>query len=439
MTDKVLHTIKCHQMIVPGDKVLIALSGGADSMALAFFLNEIKQDWRLSLEAVHVNHCLRGAEAERDARFVQAWCAAQGIPCHVVKRDVAAAAARLGISAEMAGRRVRYEVFASFGPDVKIATAHHLNDAMETVLFRLLRGTSMDGLTGIPPVRGNVIRPLIDCSRGEIEAYCAAHTVPYVTDSSNLHGAYTRNRIRNEIIPVMKGLNPALEDVFARFLTLVQKDVCYLEQQAQQAYEEALSDGVLDCAAVSALPEALRGRVICLYVKNEFGFTPEQKHVDMLEQVIRHGGRVQLSGDLTLKRFKNRLNRVFSVPNSQPAFEIVNKLVLSREEILNISQNDKNYFDFCGDYDKIRGNVLVRSRQPGDRITLAQRRCTKPLKKYFNELGILEEQRNRIPVLCDDVGLVGLAGIGCDARVQPCGDTRRFLLLKVKAGDKDEE
>lgn len=437
MINKVLHTIKCHQMIATQDKVLIGLSGGADSMALAFFLNTLKDSWGFSLEAVHVNHMLRGAEAVRDQHFVQDWCAAHNIVCHVVVKDIAAIATAQGVSTELAGRNVRYEIFHSFGMDYKIATAHHLDDSIETVLFHLVRGTSPDGMTGIPAVRGNIIRPLIHCTRLEIEAYCAANKIPYVTDSTNFTEDYTRNRLRNEVVPVLKELNPSMEQAMARFFTLAGQDKQYLEEQAQKAYQTVLQDEGLDCSKLMLLPPALRGRVIRLFLQDKFHFDAQWKHISAVEEVALNGGKTQLSQDLSLKCFKHRLISTKTEEFDSPGFQIVNKLVMSRKEFLNISEKKKNTFDFCADYDKIKGKVSVRSRKAGDKITLPGRNCTKTLKKYFNEIGIPAEARSAVPVLTDTVGIIGLPGLTCDSRVQPGADTSQFLLLKV--GDKDEE
>lgn len=435
MNKKVLHTIQCHQMLAPRDKVVIGLSGGADSMALAFFLKEYQKTFDLTLTAVHINHKLRGEEAERDAAFVAEWCLEQGIPCRVIEKDVAALAAKKGISTELAGREARYEAFHAFGEDCKIATAHTLSDAVETVLFRLARGASLDGVCGIPPVRGHIIRPLIDCARGEIEAYCAENHIPYVTDSTNFTNDYKRNLLRNEAVPVLKQINPALEAAVSRFVACARADASYLEKAAQGYYKQILKDNQLDCSAYCALPEAMRSRVLCIFLEAN-GFTPEYKHIMAADRVARHGGKEQFAPDFGVKRFKNNLTVYNFSKKEPPRFEIMNKLVLSNEEFLNISENEKNSFDFCGDYDKIKGSVLVRPRMAGDVIHLPRRGCGKTLKKYLNEIGIPEEKRGAVPVLADEMGVIGLAGITCDSRVAPSDGTRRFLVLKV--GEKND-
>lgn len=434
MTDKVLHTIKRYQMLAPGDQVLIGLSGGADSMALAFFMNQIKEAWNLSLLAVHVNHCLRGEEAQRDANFVASWCAEEGIPCRIIRKDVAAAAKKWGVGVELAGRRVRYETFASFGTGYQIATAHHLNDAIESALLHLVRGASLDGIRGIAPVRGQVIRPLIQCTRADIMAYCTAHKIPYVTDSSNLQDAFARNRIRNRVVPELKAVNPSLEEAFDRFFTLTAEDSAYLEQQAEAAYAQVFRDGALDCSTLNGLPPAMQGRIIRFFLVRQCSFTPEHKHVLAVAAVAQNGGQVQLQRDLILRRFKGVL-RVVPAAQKPCSFQIMNKLVLTREEFLNISKIEKNSFHFCADYDKIKGNVSVRSRQAGDTIAPAGRNGTKTLKKYLNEMGIPRENRDAVPVITDEDGLIGLAGLACHCRVAPDEGTKRFFLMKVEEKD----
>lgn len=431
MINNVLHTIKRYHMLAPGDRVLIGLSGGADSMALAFLLHSMQKEWEITVEAVHVNHGLRGAEAQRDAAFVTDWCAKQQMPLHVFERDVAGLAKAKGISIEQAGREVRYAIFGSFGKGVKIATAHHLNDSVETVLLHLARGTSIDGLTGIPPVRGNIIRPLTDCTRADIMAFCASNNIPFVIDSTNLQNDYARNRIRNEVIPVLQGVNPALEVSFRRFFQLAADDAACLNRQAQDAYVQACVNGTLDCAFVAALDPALQGRVLRSFLTDQCGIVPEQRHVALAQGVVCRGGKVQLTDCMGIKRYQNRL---FSVPFSKKravSFQIVNKLTLTRKEFFNISKNEENHFNFCADCDKIKGNILVRSRLPGDQITLPGRNCTKKIKKYLHEMGVPEHLRSSVPVIADDLGVAGVAGYSCDRRVQPGEDTARFLLMEI--------
>lgn len=430
MINKILHTIKCHHMIAPSDKIVIALSGGADSMALAFFLRQMKAQWNLSLEVVHLNHGLRGADAIADSQFVAQWCKENEMPCHIFERDIATLAKERGISTELAGRQARYELFASFGEQCKIATAHHLNDSIETVLLNLTRGTSLDGVTGIPPVRGNIIRPLIDCSRGEIEAFCEQHQIGFCTDATNAQIVFARNKIRQLVVPALRQINPSLEGSFSRFMAGATQDAVLLKELAEQAYLDCNEAMSLNCEKLLKLAPSIRSRVLRLYLAT-FYLNPPHNAVFAMEQLVFNGGSMQLTKTLYFKKSKNHIFSFSPMQSTSFQCKIINKLVMKHEEFLNISENDKNAFDFFADYDKIEGSIAVRQRLAGDKLTLSRRGCTKTLKKYFNELAIPQGERNLVPVLIDEQGVIGVAGYDCDRRVCIDDQTTRVVLLKV--------
>ena len=210
MLETVKQTIEDYHMLSPGEPVLAALSGGADSVALLRALLALGY----SVRAFHLNHCLRGAESDRDETFCRALCERLGVPLTVERIDVRAQTAGEGI--EAAARRIRYERLVAAAQGAKIATAHTADDNLETMLFHLARGTGPKGLAGIPPVRGDIIRPLIGAERAQVEAYLAELGQDFVTDSTNLSGDYTRNRIRHEVVPVLRQLNPSVCGAAAR-------------------------------------------------------------------------------------------------------------------------------------------------------------------------------------------------------------------------------
>ena len=201
MNRKARATIEEFSMLRQGDTVTAAVSGGADSVALLDFLCSLT-DLRLTVRACHLNHCLRGEESDRDEQLVRTMCEQYGIPLDLRRVEVKALARERGVSIEVAAREARYAFFDELAEKYrcKIATAHTLSDAAETVLLNLARGTGIAGLCGIPPVRGAVVRPLIGCTRRETEDYCAAHGLCYVTDSTNLTDRYTRNHIRHNVL-----------------------------------------------------------------------------------------------------------------------------------------------------------------------------------------------------------------------------------------------
>lgn len=431
MINKILHTIQCHNMLAPNDKVVIGLSGGADSMALAFFLNSLRSQWNLTIQVAHVNHGIRGAEADRDEKFVVDWCEKNKIQYKVLHADVLKIASEQKISTELCGRNVRYEFFNSFGDDWKIATAHNLNDCMETVLFNITRGTSMSGVRGIPPVRGNIVRPLIGCSRAEIEEFCTENKINFVIDSTNLGNDYSRNHIRNKVVPLLKELNPSVENAFSRLSDSAKVDGDYLATLSNILYEKCFFENSLKAEFLENEDFALRSRVIERFIKSVSGVDVNNKLVFQIDKILLDGGKMQIDRDFFIKKFKNKIiiEKTGEFKCNMP--EIVNKLNVTSKDFFNNKDKYKKSFDFCGDYDKIRGNIKVRSRQEGEKISISGRNCTKTLKKYFNEIGIMQSNREFVPVLSDDEGVIAVAGYAVDRRVEISESTENVLLLKL--------
>src|SRR3712207_2162004 len=222
LIEKVIHTIKQNNMFEVGDKVVVAVSGGPDSICLLHILYKLKEKLDISIVAAHINHCLRGEEADKDEEYVRKFCENLNIQCFIKKEDVHKISKDRGISCEMAGREVRYDFFSEVLNNVganKIAVAHNANDQAETILMRMLRGTGLEGLIGIRAVRDNIfVRPIIDITRDEIEDYCYVNNLNPRIDKTNLENIYTRNKIRLELIPyIQKNFNSDVIEVLNRF------------------------------------------------------------------------------------------------------------------------------------------------------------------------------------------------------------------------------
>jgi tRNA(Ile)-lysidine synthase len=222
MTEQALHTIQQHSMLRPGDHVVVGLSGGADSVALVHVLCSLREAWQLTLTAAHVNHNLRGEQSQADEQFCRNLCAQWQVPLRVHQ-------AQFERFTEAAGREARYAFFSQLGGD-KLALAHTLSDRMETFLLNIARGTTLRGLCSIPPVREKIIRPLIDCTRAQVEEYCVAHDLEYRMDESNDDLRYRRNHVRHEILPQL-GWSP---DHMRRMFAALEQDEDYLVEQALQ-------------------------------------------------------------------------------------------------------------------------------------------------------------------------------------------------------------
>ena len=447
LLDAVAAAVKGEGMLPDGAAVLIALSGGADSMALLHAMRALApaHGWRLA--AAHLNHGLRGDEAERDEAFVQSWCARWNVPLHVKRADVAAEAAARGEGVEEAGRRIRYAFFeelcASHGYD-RIATAHTASDNVETLLLHLARGSGVRGLGGIRPVLGRRIRPLLGVSREAIESYCRENDVPFVTDSTNFDTAYCRNLLRHEAVPALRRVNPRLEEAAARLARAARRDDDCLEALAAALYEEArLARDDFAAAPLAAAHEALRLRVL----RRIAGEEAEERHAAALDALLAVGGCVNLPGGRTAVVTGGRLQiRPAVPPAAVPYFaypvrpgarcEICGRIYqfacISLEEYEKKKKIHKNLLKNTMNYDKIIGDLVVRQRLPGDAYHPMGRQGGKSLKKLFNEAKIPPESRDAVPVLCDSAGILLAYGCGCDERVRPDGNTRRFLIVTAE-------
>lgn len=443
MNHKALETIREFSMLQPGDSVVVGYSGGADSSALLEFFYKNREILGIKeLVAVHINHLLRGQEAQRDEDFVRARCASKGIRCFAIKKDIHMLARQNGESLEACGRRVRYEVFeeiaAQFG--AKIATAHTLDDNAETVLFHLARGTGMKGLCGIPPVRGNIIRPLIACTREEIEEYLHQAGLTYCTDSTNLSVEYTRNRIRHKVMPELEDVNCSVRQNIGRMSRILRLEDDFLEQLCIRELKQRKTPEGYDCTNFSALHPAMQARVARRMIAPAVDFCDEKRLHLVLEAMRSGGGKVRLNGDfyavishflLTVEPANRKENPRAEIPLPDLLAEtwegIPRAILLPGEEWENFKKIHKKLLKSSLDYDRIIGNALLRHRCPSDRIRLAGRGVTKTLKKLFAEQKLPLQLRERLFVLSDEQGVIWAEGFGCDERVAITRQTKRVL------------
>lgn len=294
MENKAIETIRRYRMIERGDRVVVGVSGGADSMALLHFLHTRCEDLEIMVAACHVNHHLRGEESGRDEQFVRNFCFDHQIPLTVYDLDLPAVQKKHE-STEECARRERYRCFGE--QEGKIATAHTASDNTETVLLNILRGTGTKGLCGIPPVRGEIIRPLLRCTREDTEDYCKKNRIGYVTDSTNLSESYTRNRIRKNILPALKEFNPSLIEGFSRMTESVYADNAFLEKTAFAARERCETGDGLSCSLLNELEPAILSRVVSMLLA-ENGIEPSHLRITECIRIILAGkGKINLCRD----------------------------------------------------------------------------------------------------------------------------------------------
>lgn len=432
MKNAVLKAIKQFSLCDKGDTVTVALSGGADSIALLFVLLSLKDELGITIKAAHLNHMIRGEEAERDQRFVEEICKQNGVELFCEKIDVPTVAKQERISLELAARKVRYEFFERIAIG-KVATAHTASDNLETVLYNLARGTSIKGLCGIPAKRGIFIRPLLLCTREDVENYCKENNLSFVTDSTNLSNDYTRNKIRHNIIPKLKEINSAVENNVIKTAISLKEDNDFLENLAYEFIFKNLTENSLNIFTFSDISPALAKRVIKIFTQNySKEIELDNNHInDIYSACITGKGKISLC----LNYFAVIKNGFLFVEDGENTEKINFSVTFSKKTVDNLQfeENVNNLFlNNAIDCDKIKGQIVLRTKQIGDSIRLRNRGCTKTLKKLFTECKIPIEEREELPVLADDDGVVWVHKIGVAHRCAVGNTTKKVYLINTE-------
>lgn len=430
---RIEQTVEQYHMLQNGDTVAVGVSGGADSMCLLYWLLSVREKFNLKLLALHVEHGIRGEASKEDCAFVRAYCEANGVEFRSLSIDAVKEAAEAGLGVEEYSRERRYAFFESVNAD-KIATAHNATDNAETVLFRLARGTGIKGACGIPYVRGKIIRPLLDCPAEEIRQYCREQGIAYRTDETNADNAYSRNKIRNLVLPALRDVNSDLETAFGRFIRSAAEADAYVDETAEAQFGASFSKGMLPVEALRSAHPAVAKRAIVRLLAGA-GYVPDEQHLCDVLQLAHHPGRVQLKGSLFAVADGQNLRAAVFDNLPEPSF-MIKKSVVSASKFANKANEYKKEFAFYCDCDKINGDLSVRARAEGDSLRPAGRDVTKSLKKLFNELKIPVETRGAVPVICDGEGVIGVYGHCVDERVRIDKHTKTVLLVKVTTEDK---
>lgn len=400
MQNKLLTFVRQQNLIRPGDRVICALSGGADSVALLFALYLLKEKLEITLEAAHFNHHLRAEESDRDEAFAKELCDRYDIPLHL--GSAAVTAGKKGL--EAAARDARYAFLRSL-PGT-IATAHTADDNAETVLMHLIRGTGLKGLGGIAPVNGNVIRPMLKITRSEVEAFLQEWCLPHVEDSSNETDAFLRNRIRHHVMPLLAEENPKIAENLSQMALRLRLDEEFLASHAQT--------GILPTVeSLKTMPKALMARALEAFLKENGVKEPEDAHLALAESLVfseKPSARASFPGGVIIAREYDRLTALSTRETQEelvlpcPGRVQFGELLVSCEpasEILNTSDAFTVFPE---------GSIRLRSRKSGDTIRLTG--GSKSLKKLFIDRKIPAAKRPQIPVVCDDAGILGVYSIG---------------------------
>ena len=444
MKCKAIETIARYGMLRRGE-VLLGVSGGADSMSLLHLLHGLQEEYGFRLSAAHVHHGLRGAEADRDEAFVRDACAKLDISLYVLHADVAREAALSGEGLEECGRRIRYDYFRSIARG-EIATAHTADDNAETVLLHLTRGSGLSGLCGIAPVYDGVIRPLIGCTRAEVEAYCAENGVAYITDSTNLTDDYARNRIRHQVVPVLRELNPAFADAVTRCGEVLRQDDAYLDSTTDELITDANTRFGFDRGKLLSAPQALLDRALRSILTKRMRRTPEFRQILQCREILRDGGKAQLSEHTTVCVFGNTMyfDRLVR-PSWQVEVEEdtavlpFGKAKIQIEFAKNIQLFHKQDLTNCLCCDTIYGVLFFRSRLPSDAMTRVNSGCRKSIKQLFEEQDVPAPFRADVPILTDGERILWAEGIGCDDAFRITDRSRRIMRIAILREENEDE
>ena len=406
MLNKLTAFIREEELIRPGEKIIVAVSGGADSVALLFALYLLKESLEITLEAAHFDHQLRGEASREDAAFVASLCDRFDIPLHMGTAQVVPGKKGL----EAAAREARYGFFR--GLEGKIATAHTADDNAETVLLHLLRGTGLKGLGGIAPRNGSIIRPMLSCTRQDVEAFLEEYCLQNRFDSSNATDAFLRNRLRHHVVPELKKENPRFAPSVSAMALRLRRD--------EELIASLLPPHMPGVEELRNLHPALRSRLLERFLKEGGIPEPEQTHIRALEGIVFSGkpsAAADLPGGFTAVRRYDRLELLKERPAP------VGGILEGRLELPDLGfvitcapavslENGPDTFTV-----RPQGPIRVRFRETGDQIRLPG--GTRSLKKLFIDRKIPAAQRSRIPVLCDEEGILAVEQIGIDRSRQP--------------------
>ncbi|WP_432626405.1 tRNA lysidine(34) synthetase TilS [Brotaphodocola sp.] len=495
MQNKVIRFIRETHMLEPGDRVIAAVSGGADSICLLSILNQLRTVLPVSVRVIHVHHGLRGVEADRDEAWVQEVCGRMEIPFFSVHRDVRAYAGEHGMSEEEAGRVLRYEAFEQMAREwdeencklhlienstngtsfAKIALAHHQEDQAETILHHLLRGSGLRGLSGMHPVQGRRIRPLLCVGREEIREYLKREKLCWCEDSTNESGDYTRNRIRRELLPMMENLvNARAQENLLHAGELFAQADAYLEEQALAVWRRAgREDGKGEAEAPSgaaagiALDEfraqqpIIRSYLIRILLDHaQPGWKDiTRRHFDSLDRLAfgSVGGSADLPGDLRAQtgyrylwicKFceSSRAETQEVRENSDRSGEISAEKIPEEKRVPNLQMRifphekgaefPKNLYTKWFDYDKIKTALSVRFREEGDYLSIPGGK-RKTAARYMIDEKIPRHLRDQIPLLAEGSHVLWVIGYRISEYYKITDDTKTVLEVTLDGGERN--
>jgi len=448
------NTIRRYSMIAQGDVIIVAVSGGADSVALLHALWTMKSELGIELIVAHINHRIRGEDADQDALFVQRLAERLGLASVVKKVDVPAFSKKIRAGLEETARKVRYEFLESLAKDsgaARIAVAHTADDQAETVLLNIIRGAGLDGLSGMSAVRGKVIRPLIESFRTDVETYLCENQLEWRTDITNLSLDYTRNKIRLKLIPMLEAeFNPRVKDSLISLSRLARDEAEVAESATELEFMAAAKEAghesvVLDAALLKKLPRALLRRCIRKAIEMVKGDLRDIEYM----QVERIAENVAESEDFSLTlpsgvvyaRLTQGEFRIFRIVEPSKV-EAEKELKLEgRTDVPELGVSFETRFVPANtrpdktmqavlDLKGITGKLRVRTWKLGDRIIPLGMTGHKKLQDLFTDAKVPRRERGRVPIVTDDVKIIWVAGLTISNLVRITKDTELALLIE---------
>ena len=459
MRDKVIQTIEKYHMLEQGHGVLIGVSGGPDSISLLHILKSLEERLQLRLMVVHINHLLRGRDSDDDERYVKELCREWNIPCKAYRIDIAGLSKALGVSLEVAGRKARYGTFHRIKKEYqldRIALGQHGDDNAETIIMRMIRGTGPKGLSGISPLREDgVIRPLLYCTREEIEAYCRENGLVPRVDKTNLEPIYFRNRVRLEIIPYLEGYNGQFKTNLRNMSELIREQQEYIDSQMTRLWNRNIKnrDGeiIIPIAWFEELSQFEKKEMLRRSIKGvkrnlrEIEYKHIQLVLEMLEREDNTTWVLQLPENirvemqyqsLIIKDKREEASGAFQHPlviggsTYIPELDLECSVRLEKREQVGIikSSPQKGYFDF----NKVGDQLVLRNRRVGDRFWPSGSYGSKKLKDFFIDLKIPRSERDRIPIIANPDHILWVAGYRVDERAIVDSSTQDVLIIEIK-------
>jgi tRNA(Ile)-lysidine synthase len=472
MLESVRKQIETERLLLPDETIVVGISGGNDSTALLHILWTLNQHYHYEwqLHAVHLNHCFRGEESRQDARYVKEFCTRLGVPCHLFERDVPAYMEETGLGAQEASREIRYRLFQQVAERegaTKVVLAHHADDQVETILFRLLRGTRLSGLSGMPrrrwlvPERIEIVRPLLHVSRGQLEQYCRDNRLSPREDSSNRSRKYKRNLLRLDVIPLLEQINERYREHILSLAKAAGEDEAYLMSQSGETLKQVILERqgnkiIISRDKFQSCDVALQRRMITLILSYLSSRTEwSSQHVEAVLRMMegnRPSATLHMPEGLVVTRSYERIcfgrdgqaleidGFCYEVAVPGTTWIAESKVALHTSyRVPPVDWGNLPKHAAVFDADRLAGTLFVRNRIPGDRVTVFGSGGTKKLKELLIDAKVPKAWRDRLPVVVAGDEVIWVPGVRRSAAAAVNEQTRRVLYVEAEFGEEWQE